>query len=208
MTVAHIKATVPLAMLVIFGGFLFAGPAGAELAPGSSAPGFTLKDLAGKAHNLSDFKDKIVVLEWFNHGCPFVKKHYGAGNMQALQAEFTGKGVVWLAICSSAEGKQGHDTVAGHAATAKEMKTAATAILLDPDGKVGKLYGAKTTPHMFLIGADGKIAYQGAIDDDPSADPKGIAKAKNFVRAALDALLAGKAPEKATAPPYGCSVKY
>jgi peroxiredoxin len=172
------------------------------------APGFTLKDLDGNEHSLSDFKGKIVVLEWTNFGCPFVKKHYGPGNMQALQEKYTGKGVVWLTVCSSAPGKQGYFKMEDWPAKAAEMKMAATAVLPDPDGKVGKLYGAKTTPHMFVIDEDGGIAYQGAIDDNRSWDPKTIKGATNYVAEALDALLAGEEVKTAKTNPYGCSVKY
>ncbi|MGA0332448.1 MAG: thioredoxin family protein [Kiritimatiellia bacterium] len=174
----------------------------------AEAPAFTLTDTNGTEHSLSDFKGKVVVLEWFNHGCPFVKKHYSQGNMQALQKSYTEKGVVWLAICSSAEGKQGYDTAEGHNKTAKEKGTNATAILLDTDGTVGKAYGAKTTPHMYVIDAEGQLVYQGAIDDKRSTNPDDIPTSKNYVVAALDQVLAGQAVEVSSTPPYGCSVKY
>lgn len=174
----------------------------------AEAPAFTLTDSNGTQHSLADFKGKVVVLEWFNHGCPFVKKHYAKGNMQALQKTYTDKGVVWLAICSSAEGKQGYDTAEGHNKTAKDKGTNATAILIDADGKVGKAYGAKTTPHMYVIDAEGQLVYQGAIDDKRSTSPDDIPGAKNYVAAALDALLAGEGVEVASTVPYGCSVKY
>ncbi|MDF3130194.1 thioredoxin family protein [Kiritimatiellaeota bacterium B1221] len=178
------------------------------LAQAAEAPAFTLTDTNGNEHSLSDFKGKVVVLEWFNHGCPFVKKHYSKGNMQALQKTYTDKGVVWLAIVSSAEGKQGSDTAEGHNKTAKEKGTNATAILMDTDGTVGKAYGAKTTPHMFVINAEGELVYQGAIDDKRSTNPADIATSKNYVSAALDAVLAGEAVEVTKSTPYGCSVKY
>jgi peroxiredoxin len=178
------------------------------MAQAAEAPAFTLKDTTGKEHSLADFKGKTVVLEWFNHGCPFVKKHYDKGHMQALQKTYTEKGVIWLAICSSASGQQGNDTAEGHAATAKEKGTSATAILMDEDGTVGKAYAAKTTPHMFVINGEGKIVYQGAIDDKRSANTADIEGARNYVREALDALAEGKEIAVATTTPYGCSVKY
>jgi peroxiredoxin len=178
------------------------------IAPGQAAPAFTATDSNGKAVSLADFAGKTVVLEWTNHDCPFVKKHYGGGNMQALQREAAADGVVWLSVISSAPGKQGH--VSG--ATANELtasrKAAPAHVLLDPQGAIGKAYGARTTPHMYVIGNDGKIAYQGAIDDKNTASPADIPKAKNYVRDALAAVKAGKAPATATSAPYGCSVKY
>ncbi len=182
--------------------------AGAEAVPGKAAPAFRLTDTKGQAHALSDFKGKIVVLEWTNYECPFVRKHYGAGAMQALQKKWTGKGVVWLTINSSAPGKQGHFTPAEWNEKAAAHKSASTAILLDPDGTVGKAYGAKTTPHMFVIAADGTVAYAGGIDDRPSTDAKTLAGAKNFVDTALGELTAGKAVTVTTSKPYGCGVKY
>ncbi|HVG93976.1 MAG TPA: thioredoxin family protein [Planctomycetota bacterium] len=172
------------------------------------APAFKVKDYDGKERTLEEFKGKYVVLEWVNLECPFVKKHYnGSANMQKLQKTYADKGVVWLAICSSAAGKQGHLTPEGWKTAYTEKKMAATTVLIDGDGAVGKAYGAKTTPHMWIIGPKGTIEYTGAIDDDrnPQADP---AKTKNFVAGALDALLAGKEPPVRETPPYGCSVKY
>jgi peroxiredoxin len=178
------------------------------LKTGEAAPEFTLKDTEGNEHSLSDFKGKIVVLEWTNYGCPFVKKHYGGGNMQMLQEKYTGKGVVWLSICSSAPGKQGYYTAEQWPEQLAAAKAKATALLPDADGTVGKLYGAKTTPHMFVIDKQGRLAYQGAIDDNRSWDPKTIEGAKNYVAAALDALLADEAVAEPETKPYGCSVKY
>ena len=180
----------------------------AEVTTGAAAPDFTLTDSSGTSHNLSDFKGKVVVLEWVNHGCPFVVKHYSPGNMQGLQAESTGKGVVWLSICSSAEGKQGYYTAEGWQKLNAEKGGKATAILLDPEGTVGKLYGAKTTPHMYVINAEGTLVYQGAMDDKPSTDSDDIPGAKNYVKAALDEVLAGKPVTTGQTKPYGCSVKY
>jgi peroxiredoxin len=172
------------------------------------APDFTLKDLDGKDRSLSDFKGKIVVLEWINYECPFVKKHYGSGNMQALQKKYTGKGVVWLSICSSAPGKQGNLTLEQWRKRSKQAKSLATAILPDPTGATGKKYGAKTTPHMFVINAKGDLVYQGAIDDKRSWDPKTIKGATNYVAQALDATLKGDAVPTNATKSYGCSVKY
>jgi peroxiredoxin len=172
------------------------------------APAFTLTDTNGTEHSLSDFAGKTVVLEWFNAGCPFVKKHYSQGNMQALQSEYTDKGVVWLNIVSSAPGKQGHGSAADHNAKIAEWKIASTAMLVDEDGTVGKAYDAKVTPHMFVINSEGEIVYNGAIDSKRSTIPADIADATNYVKAALDAILAGESVEIANTQPYGCTVKY
>lgn len=180
----------------------------AQVAADQQAPAFALPDTAGQVHQLADYQGKFVVLEWVNPDCPFVKKHYGSGNMQKLQQEYTGKGVAWLAICSSAPGKQGNYPPEKHAELAKARGSAATALLLDPDGKVGKLYGAKTTPHMFVISPEGKILYRGAIDDKPSTDQADVKTAKNYVKAALDAAMDGQAVAEPVTAPYGCSVKY
>lgn len=180
----------------------------ATATPGSEAPDFTLQDTTGKSHSLKDFKGKFVVLEWTNYECPFVKKHYGSGNMQKLQKEYTQKDVVWLSICSSAEGKQGNFMPDKWNEMIREKGAAPTAVLLDPDGKVGRLYDAKTTPHMFVINPEGKIIYAGAIDSIRSPNPADIEKATNYVSAALDSAMAGKPVETATSTPYGCSVKY
>lgn len=180
----------------------------AEVSTGAAAPDFTLLDVNGATNKLSDFKGKVVVLEWINHGCPFVVKHYAKGNMQGLQADYTGKGVVWLSICSSAEGKQGYYATSDWKKLNAEKGGKATAILLDPEGSVGKLYGAKTTPHMFVINAEGTLVYQGAIDEKPSTEPDDIPGAKNFVASALDEVLAGQPVTTGQTKPYGCSVKY
>jgi hypothetical protein len=175
---------------------------------GQAAPAFTLTDTAGKKHTLADYKGKHVVLEWVNFDCPFVKKHYGSGNMQKLQKAYTGKGVVWLQVNSSAAGKEGNYAADAAAAKNRERGAGSTAYLLDADGTAGRAYGARTTPHMFLIDPAGKLLYAGGIDDKPSTDVDDIAGAKNFVSAALDEALAGKPVSVASAPPYGCSVKY
>ncbi|MFZ0711018.1 MAG: thioredoxin family protein [Terrimicrobiaceae bacterium] len=175
---------------------------------GKPAPNFTLKDLSGQSHELSDFKGKYVVLEWVNFGCPFVKKHYGSKNMQKLQKEFVDKGVVWLSICSSAPGKQGNETPDAAKSGLAEFGSAATAYLDDEDGTVGKLYQAKTTPDMFVVNPEGVLIYAGAIDDKPTPDPSTVAGANNYVRAALEEATAGKAVSVPSTKPYGCSVKY
>ena len=180
----------------------------AAAAVGEKAPDFTLPAADGGDKALSSFAGKIVVLEWHNKGCPFVKKHYESGNMQSLQKEFTAKDVVWLTINSSAPGKQGHESAADALATAKSDGAASTHVLLDEKGEVGKLYGATTTPAMYVIDKDGKLAYAGAIDDNASPDPETIKGAKNYVREAVSALEAGKPVEVATTKSYGCGVKY
>lgn len=175
---------------------------------GQPAPAFTLNDSTGKPRSLADFKGKVVMLEWTNAECPYVKKHYGAGNMQKLQAEYTKKGVVWLTINSSARGKQGSVTGQEAAAIVKKAKASPTHYLIDPDGAVGKAYGAKTTPHMYVIDKEGVLRYNGAIDSIPSADAGDIAKADPWAASALDAVLAGQKVAKSSTKPYGCSVKY
>jgi peroxiredoxin len=175
---------------------------------GEAAPAFSLPDTQGKTRTLAEAKGKYVVLEWLNFGCPFVKKHYGAGNMQALQKKYGEKGVLWYSVVSSAPGKEGHGTPAELQKQNAEKKGAQTAVLLDPKGEVGKAYGAKTTPHMYVIDPEGKLIYEGAIDDHPSADPADIPKSKNFVSAALDEAMAGKPVSVSFQKPYGCSVKY
>jgi peroxiredoxin len=175
---------------------------------GKPSPEFSLTDTNGKSHRLSDFKGKTVVLEWINHGCPFVVKHYSGGNMQGLQKTYTDKGVVWLSICSSAPGSQGHMSAADWNKTTAEKKAFSTAVLIDEDGSVGYLYGAKTTPHMYVVNAEGVLVYNGAIDSLKSTSAADTAKAENYVSKALDEVLAGKAVTTATTPPYGCSVKY
>ncbi len=175
---------------------------------GKPAPDFTATDSNGVSHKLSDFKGKNVVLEWTNHECPFVVKHYESGNMQALQKEATDGGAVWLSIVSSAEGKQGHTTPEAANEVIAKDKSAATARLLDSSGEIGRLYAAKTTPHMFVVDKEGVLVYAGAIDDDPSFKQDGIKTATNYVRAALADLAAGKPVTTASTKPYGCSVKY
>ncbi len=175
---------------------------------GQPAPALTASDADGKSRSLDEFKGKLVVLEWWNPGCPFVGKHYGSGNMQTLQHDWTAKGVVWLTVDSSAPGQQGYLTAAEAKATMKERGGAPTAVLLDPQGTTGKAFGAKTTPHMFVIDKTGVVAYAGGIDDKPSTDREDIPTAHNSVASALGELLAGKAVSVKSTPSYGCSVKY
>ena len=179
-----------------------------DLKIGEPAPEFSLNDTQGTSHTLADYKGKLVVLEWTSYDCPFVKKHYSGGNMQKLQKAYTEKGVVWLAINSSAPGKQGNYAPEVWNEMIKAKGAASTAVLLDPDGKVGRQYGAKTTPHMFIIDAQGALIYQGAIDSKRSWNAADIEGAKNYVSEALDAALAGKPVPTASTQPYGCSVKY
>jgi peroxiredoxin len=175
---------------------------------GSSAPEFSLPDVKGKNHSLTEYKGKYVVLEWFNPECPFVKKHYGSENMQKLQKQFTDKGVVWLTIDSNAPGMEGNLTAEAAEKIMNSWKTHQTALLLDPDGNVGKMYGAKNTPQMFVINPEGKVVYQGAIDSKASPNPNDIPESTNYVKAALEESLAGKPVSNPTTKPYGCSVKY
>lgn len=172
------------------------------------AKGFTLKDTNGKDRTLDEFANQVVVLEWVNHGCPYVKKHYVTGNMQALQKKYTGQGVIWLSICSSAEGKQGHMTPEQWKAANEKMKVHATAVLLDPTGEVGRLYKARTTPQICVIDKKRIKVYEGAIDDQRSWKPASVKDAKNYVAVVLDAMAAGKEIPMRETKPYGCSVKY
>jgi len=176
--------------------------------PGQPAPAFDVKDVDGNSQSIAHYKGKIVVLEWNNPDCPFVRKHYGAGNMQALQQYATGKGVVWLTINSGAAGKEGALDEAKARQKVKDVGGHETAYILDPQGVLGRMYGAKATPHMFVIDAQGNLAYEGAIDDKATADPEDIKTAHNYVRDAIDALLAGKQVTVAQTRAYGCSVKY
>jgi peroxiredoxin len=175
---------------------------------GSPAPAFTLTDSNGAQHSLADFRGKFVVLEWINHDCPYVRKHYDAGNMQNLQRSYAARGVVWLSINSSAPGKQGHFTPAEINRLQREKNAAPAAYLIDSAGTVGRAYGAQTTPHMYIINPQGAVIYQGAIDSNSSSDPETIPGAENYVRRALDEALDGKAVSNSSTRSYGCSVKY
>ena len=174
---------------------------------GQAAPDFTAVDALGKTHKLSDFKGKQVVLEWTNPGCPFVVKHY-SGNMQALQTEFTAKGVVWLSINSTATNATDYLPPAKLTAWKTEKKSVATAMLMDESGKIGQLYSAKTTPHMYIVSPQGVLVYAGAIDSVPSARVDDIKTATNYIRQGLNEALGGKAISTASTRAYGCSIKY
>jgi peroxiredoxin len=187
---------------------LAAASALAAATVGQPAPAFTAVDTAGKTVSLADFKGKHVVLEWVNPGCPFVVKHYSSANMQGTQKEAAAKGVVWLAINSTAPDATDFKAPAAMAQWMQAQKAAATATLMDADGKVGKAYGARTTPHMYIINPAGMLVYAGAIDSKPSSNPADIPGATNHVKAALAETLAGKPVSVAATKPYGCSVKY
>jgi glutathione peroxidase-family protein len=191
-------------MIMVFSSLLYAQKAKLN----EAAPAFSLKDSFGKEHSLSDFEGKIIVLEWINFECPFVKKHYNSDNMQKLQQKYAKDSIVWLALCSSAEGKQGNFSNEEINGRSKKLKTKYLAYLIDEDGNVGKMYGAKTTPHMYIIDKKRKLVYAGGIDDTPSTDIDDIETAKNYVAAALDELLVGKSVSVQSSTPYGCSVKY
>ncbi|HZC35714.1 MAG TPA: thioredoxin family protein [Chthoniobacterales bacterium] len=196
-------------LFIAIGAFVFSGGISfAEVQVGKEAPDFALTDTNGKTHHLSDYKGKYVVLEWYQPDCPFVRKHYNSGNMQALQKEYVAKGIIWLSIDSSAAGQEGNYPAAELNQIAAKTGAARTALLLDADGKVGHLYGAKTTPDMYIINPEGKLVYEGAIDDKPSTDLADIKTAKNYVKSALNAVLGGQTVASSSTRPYGCSVKY
>ncbi len=203
------RALLSLSILVAF---LFASAlhleAGDKTSVGQAAPGFTLEDSEGTPHSLSDYEGKYVVLEWVNFDCPFVRKHYDSGNMQSLQKTYAEKGVVWLSVCSSAPGKQGFFEGEELEERIAEEGSAPTAYLVDPEGTVGKTYGAQTTPHIFIIDPDGTLIFAGGIDDTRSTDTDDIPEATNYVRTTLDAAMAGEEVPVKTSRPYGCSVKY
>lgn len=180
------------------------------LNPGDTAPNFELTDQNGKKVSLQDFKGKFVVLEWYNEGCPYVRKHYDAQNMQTTQKIYhANEDVVWLSIVSSVSGKQGHiESPAMALETMKREKSYANHLLLDLDGKVGKAYDAKTTPHMYLLSPDMKVAYVGAIDSIASADKSDIKKARNYVTSSMSKIMLKETPDPQKTKPYGCSVKY
>ncbi len=198
-----------LLLVLCFGILSFAhaeSPKGPEI--GKKAPDFKLPDAHGKEHMLSNFEGRYVVLEWLNHDCPFVVKHYASGNMQMLQERYRDKGVVWLSIISSAPGKQGYLEPEQAIKVTKEKKAKPTAVLLDPEGKVGRAYDARVTPHMYIIDPEGMLVYMGAIDDIRSTSVDDVEGARNYVSEALDLLLAGEKVKKAATQPYGCTVKY
>ena len=175
---------------------------------GEPAPAFTLTDAHGQTHSLSDYSGKFVVLEWLNHDCPFVVKHYRSGNMQQLQQTYTDKGVVWFSVISSAPGEQGHLEPDAAVAITAEKGAHPTAVLLDPEGTVGRAYDARVTPHMYIINPEGLLVYMGAIDDIRSTNVDDVPRARNYVSEALDLLMAGNEVETTVTQPYGCTVKY
>lgn len=179
-----------------------------EVQPGKPAPDFTAKDATGKDVKLSSLKGKTVVLEWTNQDCPYVRKHYGSGNMQALQKDATAKDVVWLTVSSSAPGAQGHVNGLEAEKLTADRKAAPSAFLLDPEGRVGRLYGATVTPHMFVIDMTGTLAFMGGIDDKPTSNHADIKTARNYVSEALAAVQAGQPVKTASTRPYGCTIKY
>jgi peroxiredoxin len=191
-----------MAVLAAWGGVARALP------PGEVAPDFKGVDSNGVTHSLSEYRGKYVVLEWANRGCPYEQKHYQSGNMESLQREWTAKGVVWLSILSDPPGEQGYVTPAEENDYLKTMHAAPTAALLDPKGTIGRLYQARTTPHMFVIDPAGKIVYQGALDDKPTPDPASLKGADNYVSDALTAAMVGKPVAVAVTKPYGCAVHY
>lgn len=189
-------------------GLLASSAHASPLVLGKPAPSFSGSTIDGKTVSLADFKGKPVILEWTNHGCPFVRKHYDTANMQGLQKEMVGRGAAWITIISSAPGEQGHVSPAEAKQRYAAESWGASAVILDPKGEIGRAYDAKVTPHMFIIGADGALLYAGGIDDKPTAKPEDVTSATNYVRAAMEDILAGRAVRTNTSRPYGCSVKY
>ena len=187
---------------------LYACGSSATLRVGEPAPGFEGMDTGGNVQRLSDYRGKTVVLEWTNHDCPYVRKHYGAGNMQEQQREAAAQGVVWLSIISSAPGKQGHVSPEESEELTRTRNATPRAVILDSEGKIGRAYNAKTTPHMFIIDKTGVLVYMGGIDSISTANPDDIPQATQYVRVALQELAAGKPVSTPVTKPYGCSVKY
>ena len=187
---------------------LYACSSSAALRVGEPAPDFEGVDTQGKVHRLADYRGKTLVLEWTNHDCPYVRKHYGAGNMQDQQREAAAQGVVWLSVISSAPGKQGHVSPQQADELTRSRDAAPQAVILDTESTIGRDYGAKTTPHMYIIDATGTLVYMGGIDSIASADPDDIPEATQYVRLALQELADGKPVSTPVTRPYGCSVKY
>lgn len=198
----------PIATAAALCAALIAGTAAAAPEVGKAAPAFTGTDTTGKTWALADLRGTPVILEWTNHDCPYVVKHYESGNMQALQQEATEAGYTWLSVISSAPGKQGHVSAEQADGLTASRNAAPTAVLLDPKGDIGKAYGARTTPHMFIIDAQGTLVYMGGIDDKPTTNIADVEGAENYVRLAMADLAAGESVGKAVTRPYGCSVKY
>jgi peroxiredoxin len=201
--ISALIAAAPLALVA-----LLPLPASADVLPGQAAPAFAIKDTGGKLVSLADYKGKYVVLEWVNPNCPFVRKHYQSNNMQGLQGRYTAAGVVWLLIDSTSPAHSDFMDPAVLAAKLSAWHAAPTAILMDPQGQVGRMYGARTTPQMYVISPAGQVIYAGGIDDKRSTDPDDVKVATNYVALALDEARGGKPVSVATSRPYGCSVKY
>jgi peroxiredoxin len=197
-----------LAALAFAGLALQASAASAAPEIGKQAPDFSATDINGKPVKLSELKGKTVVLEWTNNECPYVEKHYGSGNMQKLQRDAAKDGVVWIQLISSAKGEQGWVDAKGAADLVKSRNAAPSDVVIDEKGKIGRAYDARTTPHMFVINPQGTLVYMGGIDDKPTTRTADIPAAKNYVRAALDAVKTGKSVATPVARPYGCSIKY
>ena len=205
-TIAPRQAVSGLLLLGLMTAVMFAAEAAVNI--NQPAPDFSGVDSNGKTHTLSDYRGRTVVLEWTNHDCPYVRKHYDSGNMQDLQKAATSDGIIWLSIISSAPRKQGHVSGSEANTLTAQRKASPTAVILDEKGEIGRLYGAKTTPHMYIIDAKGTLVYMGGIDSIPSSNMADIERATNYVDAALRALAAGKPVTDAVTRPYGCSVEY
>ncbi len=203
---ALLRTAVALAIIAPLAGHVTA--VAAAPAVGQPAPAFTGLDSDGNSHALADFRGQTVILEWTNHDCPYVQKHYGTGNMQALQKDTTSEGTIWLSVISSAPGEQGHIDGATANALTKQRDAAPTAVLLDPAGEIGRMYDARTTPHMYIIDEQGTLVYRGGIDDRPTANPADVEGATNYVRLALADLAADRPVSEPVTRAYGCSVKY
>jgi len=199
------KTVVRLGLITLI---LYACNSSATLRVGEPAPDFEGVDTRGETHRLVDYRGKTVILEWTNHDCPYVRKHYGAGNMQEQQRDAAAQGVVWLSVISSAPGKQGHVSAEEADKLTESRNAAPHAVILDPSGKIGRAYGAKTTPHMYIIDNTGKLVYMGGVDSITSANPADIPQATQHVREALRELAANKSVSTPVTRPYGCSVKY
>jgi peroxiredoxin len=193
---------------LLLASLVFASASAFAVRVGDPAPDFTGTGSNGRTQTLSQYKGKYVVLEWSNRDCPFTRKHYESGNMQSLQKEWTAKGVVWLTVLSSAPGQEGYVTASEENAQLARVHAAPTAAVLDPSGRIGREYEAKTTPDMYVIDPSGKLIYAGAIDDHPTPDADDIKVSKNYVSEALTQAMAGGAVAPSSTRPYGCSVKY
>jgi peroxiredoxin len=195
--------------IVAKSGLLVPAPAWAAIAKvGTAAPAFTAAATTGKGVSLADYRGRVVVLEWTNHDCPYVRKHYETGNMQALQKDATGQGVTWLTIISSSPGTQGHVSPSRADELTATRKASPTAVLLDPTGAVGQMYGATNTPHMYVIDKTGTLVYAGAIDDKPTTRKSDVPGAQNYVRGALQSVAADQPVKTSVTRAYGCTVKY